>query len=279
MSSLANTYEELTIHNVNQKTAHLAAEVGEYLLKIEDILSISLCCDDIELKSTTESKIQNDSLFYPICKNLANAKEIHLCLRSVSYCGAYKRLEFCFMKSFTDDNELKENVIYKSTDYYDTDTGIELYLYDQNGLQALEYQNSFESVADIEKWVSYTPDIYLFDEEQKDNAVLHKTIRAIFEKLCFDCFGWNEDDFDDQFEDDWEEFGEIILDGAVSFTTGKIQDIVNLANQLVVQVEQAKLSEFRFELYAVPDGKDDYNFASVAIVLKNGVIEDSYCRF
>ena len=58
MSSLAKTYEELTIHNVNQKTAHLAAEVGEYLLKIEDILSISLCCDDIELKALQKAKFK-----------------------------------------------------------------------------------------------------------------------------------------------------------------------------------------------------------------------------
>ena len=36
---------------------------------------------------------------------------------------------------------------------------------------------------------------------------------------------------------------------------------------------------FEFEIYAVPDGEGDYDFASVAIEATDAKVQDSYCRF
>ena len=36
---------------------------------------------------------------------------------------------------------------------------------------------------------------------------------------------------------------------------------------------------FEFEIYAIPDGEGDYDFASVVIEATGTVVKDSYCRF
>ena len=48
-----------------------------------------------------------------------------------------------------------------------------------------------------------------------------------------------------------------------------------LANQLAA----LETAEFEFEIYAVPDGEGDYDFASVAIEATGTAVKDSYCRF
>ena len=46
-------------------------------------------------------------------------------------------------------------------------------------------------------------------------------IRVLVE-LCQKCFMLDEDEMADQLEDAWEDFGEIILHGSVSFSTESI---------------------------------------------------------
>ena len=54
-----------------------------------------------------------------------------------------------------------------------------------------------------------------------------------------------------------------------------ITEIVKLANQLAA----LETAEFELEIYAVPDGEGDYDFASVAMELNGNTIADGYCRF
>ena len=178
------------------------------------------------------------------------------------------------MKYFTDDADLKSNVTYRSTDYYDTDPGVGMYRYDKNGLQSMKYTDPAESVADIKEWYCYTPTLRIADDEQMGNAELHEQLIAIVKKLCAR-FGLDEDDMDDRLDDDWEGYGEIVLSGSIRFTTENIPEIVKLANQLAA----LEIAEFEFEIYAVPDGEGDYDFASVAIDFVNNIVVGSYCRF
>ena len=98
-------------------------------------------------------------------------------------------------------------------------------------------------------------------------------------ELCRKCFGLDEDEIEDKLEDDWEDFGEIILNGSLSFANRSIPEIVSSLNQLFEQVGQSDTAEIEFEMNAVPDGEDDYNFASVAIAYDDGAAQDRYCRF
>jgi hypothetical protein len=52
-----------------------------------------------------------------------------------------------------------------------------------------------------------------------------------------------------------------------------------LANQLAALLEDSETAEFEFEIYAIPDGEGDYDFASVAIEASGSAVKDTYCRF
>lgn len=278
MSIEANTYEELHICNVNSKTAQLCSAVSEYLLKTWGISFISLSVDGCVYESTDNETIEEGSDLYNACNGLASAKEISLKLRSCNGGGVNWRLESAFMKCFTDDAELKANVTYRSTDYYDTDPGVEMYLYNENGLMRMQYADSDECVADIKEWYCYTPTFRIADEVQQENAELHANIMAVVTKLC-DLFRLTEEDMEDRLDDDWEDYGEIILNGSVRFATKDIPAIKELANQVAALLVNSDSAEFEFEIYAVPDGEGDYDFASVALTLDGTTVADQYCRF
>ena len=278
MSIEANTYEELHICNVNEKTAQLCSAVSEYLLKTWGINFISLTVDGSTFESTEDETIEAGSELYNACQSLAAAKEISLRLRSCNGGGVNWRLGSAFMKYFTDDADLKSNVTYRSTDYYDTDPGVEMYLYNENGLQRMQYTDSADCVADIKEWYCYTPTFRIADEEQQENTELHANIMAVVTKLC-GLLGLTEEDMEDRLDDDWEDYGEIILNGSVRFTTKDIPAIKELANQLAALIADSDSAEFEFEIYAVPDGEGDYDFASVAMEASGVVVKASYCRF
>lgn len=274
MSIEANTYEELIICNVNEKTAQLCGAVSKYLLKTRGINYISLIVDGCTYKSTEDETIEKGGELYNACQGLATAKEISLRLRSCNGGGVNWRLESCFMKHFTDDAELKSNVTYRSTDYYDTDSGVDLYLYNENGLQRMKYTDSADSVADIKEWYCYSPVLRLCDEEQQENTELFEKMQAVLTQLS-DLLGVDEDAIDA----DWADYGEIVLNSSVRFATKDISAIKELANQLVALLGDSDSADVELEIYAVPDGEGDYDFASVAIALDGTAVIDKYCRF
>ena len=279
MSVDANTYEEMTIHNVNDRTAEVARQLGEYLLKTWGICKLSLTVDGVQYGDDVDDKILEGSRLYEVCGKLAEAKEITLAMRSENGGGAGWRLESCFMRALTDDEVIRKNIVYRSTDYYDTDPGIDMYLYDDSGLRQPDYIDSAECVRDIKRWYCYTPTLRIADAEQSENAELHDSIMETLTELCRKCFGLDEDEIEDKLEDDWEDFGEIILNGSLSFANESIPEIVSSLTRLFEQVGQSDTAEIEFEMYAVPDGEDDYNFASVAISYDGEAIRTGFSRF
>ena len=140
------------------------------------------------------------------------------------------------------------------------------------------YTAAAKNVSDIKEWYCYTPVLRIADEEQSENAGLHERIMSIVTKLC-GLFGLEEEEIEDRLDDDWEDYGEIILNGPVHFAGEDIPEIVEQANQLVALLNDSESAEIEFEIYALPDGEGDYDFASAAITLDGKVIVDSYCKF
>ena len=276
MSTEANTYEELYIRNVNDQTAEICNLLGEYLIANWDVRSLKLTVDNKPYE--TENSVAEGSELYSVCKSLATAKEVQLAFRSCGRLHVHWRLESSFMKHFTDNPAVRENVSYRCAEYYDTDAGVSMYRYDTTGLQRIQYTSSADCVADIKAWYCYTPTFRIADEEQQGNAKLHANIMAVVTKLC-DLLGLTEEDKEDRLDDDWEDYGEIVLSGSVRFATKDIPEIKELANQLVALLADSDSAEFEFEIYAVPDGEGDYDFASAAIAFNGTDITDKYCRF
>lgn len=277
MSIDAYTCEELNINNVNEKTANIAGQVSKYLLETWGIINLELIVDGVSYNST-EERIEEDSELYSVCLKLADAKEISLSLRSNNGGGASWRIESSFMGSLTDDEALRNNITYKSTDYYDTDSGVEVYLYDKNGLTQPEFDKTAEDVKDIEKWYS-TPTIDITAEDEADNDELHNKITEILANLCTEYFGIDEDETEDKIDDMWEDYGEINFFGGITFSNNDIPAIKDEFNRLVELVRTSDNTEINIEIGAVPDGENDYNFASVAFTVENGEIKTEYCRF
>ena len=83
MSVEVNSYEELHICNVNEKTAAICGLVGEYLIANWGINFLQLTVDS-KLYEADEA-IAEGSQLYTVCKGLAEAKEVQVALRA---CGA-----------------------------------------------------------------------------------------------------------------------------------------------------------------------------------------------
>jgi len=273
MSIEANTYEEIKIINCNEKTALLANEVGEYLLETWGIISLELNVDGNEYTSEKDKMEEGTDLFV-ICKNLAAAKEIALSLRSNNSGGAAWRIESCFMGALTDDEALKENVVYKSVDYYDQDSCVDTYLYDKNGLNCPDYDKTVSDISDIKSWFCYTPEFSLTTEET-ENEELHEKVVEAMQKFAGCLIDYDYEDLvDDCFED-----GEMYLNGSLFFATDSISEIEEIFGGLAEELGEYESTEFSVVINAVPEGEDYYNFAVVSISVTDGNVKTAYCRF
>ncbi len=199
-------------------------------------------------------------------------------LRSVNGMGAAYRLESSFMKHLTDDEELRQNVTYCSTDYYDCDDYDDMYIYNENGLRKPEYNNAADSVADIREWFCFTPTIHIFAENHEEKTALYGKAIILFKELA-DALGFDKDAFESHFEDSWADCGELSWYNSTAFTSESIKTIKYIGNQLKKLCDAYDDIDFAFVISAVPNGENDYDFASVRICCEDGEVVDKYCRF
>ena len=107
----------------------------------------------------------------------------------------------------------------------------------------------------------------------KSGSVMNNLI-----ELC-KLVGFDEDEIEEQLEDDWSDYGEIVLNGSASFLSKDIHSILEIANRIYDLLKQSESSEFEFELSAVPDGEEDYKFAVVSMFESDGEVKSEFCRF
>lgn len=275
----ANSYEEMTIHNVNAATAGVARRLGEYLLETWGIRKLSLTVDGVHYGDGVIGAIPEGGGLHAACGKLADAKEIALAMRSENDSEAGWRFESSLIKALTDESAIRKNVVFRSVDCYDTDPEIEMYLYGENGLCQPDYSDSAECVRDVKRWYCHAPTLYIADAAQSGNAQLHGAIIRALTELCGKYFGLDEAAIDDKLEDDWEDFGEINLGGGLSFEGKSIPGIVASLGQLFKQVGKSDAAEIDFEMCAIPGEEADYPFASVSITYEGGAVRTGYCRF
>ena len=276
MSVEVNSCEELHIQNMNEKTAAVCASVGAYLISNWGINELKLCVDGRQYACS--EAIAEGSELAAVCKELAEAKEIRLAVRACGSCSVGWRLESSFMQYFTDDTDVKANVSYRCTEFYDTDNEIMLYRYGESGLQRLGYTDSAAAVADIREWYCYNPVVIISNEAEAENAQLHERLMQLLGDLC-KLLRSDEKDIGARIEDDWEDYGEITVYGGAIFKTENIAAITAIGNELAALANEFEDTDLSFALYAIPDGEGDYNFASVAIELNEDTVYDRYCRF
>ena len=80
-------------------------------------------------------------------------------------------------------------------------------------------------------------------------------------------------------DDCFEDSGEIYMNGSLSFATESISEIGEIFGELSEELNSYEDVEFEFKIVAVPEGENDYNFASVSISVENGEVQTEYCRF
>lgn len=275
----ANTFEQIEVKNENEKTAQLAEQIGNYICKQWDIRSLKLVSDGA-VYETDELQLTPDSDIYNACRSLSSVKHFSIALRSVSGLGLDERKEYYFLSCLDDGGELSDLVTYKSTDYYDTDEFVDLCVYGKGGLKTPEYNCTAADVSDIESWYSYTPEVRFASESAADNEELHELIIKKLTEILGSICGCDEAEIEDQITDDWVEYGEILLGGTLSFPNEKVDRITELLNEVCLKLREADDCEYEIKICAVPNGENDYDFASVCIAADhNGKVTAKYSRF
>ena len=79
--------------------------------------------------------------------------------------------------------------------------------------------------------------------------------------------------------DDFEDYGEINCNGSIAFSTSDIETIHKIAGELAEITAKNEDVEFVFDISAVPDGENDYNFAVLKINVIGESANTSICRF
>lgn len=270
MSIEANTYERITIEHSNDKAKAVAEAFGEYLLKTWGIKSLSMNVDGWEYRSKADTVSENEELA-GVCRRLGEAKHIEASLRSTNAGGLAWRLESCFLSLLNDDEDIKNCVEYKSTDYYNQDECVDLFSFGKNGVENVEYSSDPSIVSDIKEWICYTPEVSFEIEEESEEDVYSSVLNKL-RHAAIDYFDMNEELLD-------AGLSEIILGGSFRFTTESIPAIVDLLQQSVDALKASPDSSCKILINAVPNGENDYDFASVRFELEDGKVKVGYCRF
>lgn len=270
MSIEANTFERITIENANEKTKAVAEAFGAYLMNTWGIVSLDMNVDGERYQSEDGTIAGNEEL-QEVCKKLGSAKNTVISVRSQNAGGLNWRQESCFLPLLTDDEDIKNHVTYKSTDYYDTDETVDLFSYGKNGPEKPEYEQSEEAVADIREWYCYTYVVRFENDDDFEDEVRD----AILDRLCRFAVDYCDSDEDSVIDDGCE----IYLEGSIRFKTESIPTMADLLQQSVDALKDLPDVSCEIVICAVPDGADDYDFASVSITLNDGQIRTGYCRF
>lgn len=269
------TAEKLTLNNKNKKTAEIAEKIGSYLKKTGQIVNLEMKVDGKHYKAKGDT-LSNLSSVYALCDDLKNAEKIEFFMRSCDNEGLIERLKSNFLGMLTDDPEILQNVTYKSSDY-DEGTMTFLCAYDENGLRYPheEYEDTTENILDISQWYCPAPNIALASDEVNPN--LHDFFVNSLKRICT-LGGCENDELDEAVSDDWEEYGEIVLEPALRFSGKDLKEIVDILKAVAEKAKQNNV-EYSMELYAIPDGDNDYDFASVAIISEDGKIKAKSVKF
>lgn len=277
MSVEVNTYQQMIIRNQNEKTAELAEKIGTYFQEVWGVLWLQLKVDGKNYEIASDEHLK-DKDFQMVCQTLKTAKEIEFSMRSCNGLDYWQRSERYFMDIFSSnkDTELSEYVEYKSTDYYDQDESVSLSMYDDAGFHEPEPVEDMDYIEDIKQWFCYTPQIALSEIEVEDEG-LYTFFLESFTKIK-DLCGHAEDDFEDVITDGLEDCGELIYEAGLFFSNDEIKTLLAIL-QGIADKAAANFINFDLAINAVPDGENDYNFASVEIGLEKGIVKSKYYRF
>lgn len=270
MSTEANTFEKISINNINAKTKAFAEAFGTYLLEMWGVNSLTLNVDGREYQSETYI-VADDAELAEACRKLGEAKNITAAIRSSNNDDFAWRLEAGYLSLLSDDEELKNNISYKSTDYYDQDSCVDLFSFGKNGAETLACDQPEMTFSDVQIWYSYTPEISFSCLDGFSENVVN-TINAILLSLATEYFERGEDSV-------YTDKRELFIDGSISFKTADIPVIANKLQQAVDAVKGTIGAKCEIDINAVPDGEDDYDFASVHFGLEDGRVRVGYCRF
>ena len=216
---------------------------------------------------------------YDVCKGLRSAADVNMFLRSCNNGGFNWRRESGFLSLLNNDDELKNNIVYKSTDYYDSDTWVDLCFYDKSGFEFPidQFDSDIEQVKDISEWYCYTYDLVIETEKEKDNQELHEFLHKNLKNIAEVIYDVPEEEIEDFIEDGWEDYGEILIDRSMRFPSSKIEQMKLSLEAISEEVRKYDDVSFIVEINAVPDGEGDYDFAVLSIKAEDGDL-DIKCR-
>lgn len=266
-------FEKLEIKNVNEKTASIADWLGTYLKENDEIIKLTVDVDGKQYESDEED-ISGDSELVECCNGLKDAKQINITLRSENTFESFMQDSDCgnlfVNEQYIDD--LKGNVAYRNITYSDTDQEIFMALFDANGYKDVDCDSigniGVDKVEDIEVWYSNTPIIEVaVPDELTENQDFFDVLKEKYRNLL--SLTVDEDSVEDYLEDCFFDETNIEQPHVMQFKKENINNIIAALNDIKALAESYKDVELKVEIYALPDGSDDYEFAVLEIKLEN----------
>lgn len=270
-------FEKIEIKNVNEKTADLAGWLGSYLNGSYEIIKLTVEVDGKQYECDEED-ISEDSELVECCENFKNAKQIKVTLRSENTFESFLCDSECG-NLFVDEkyaDDLKGNVIYHNITYSDTDQEIFMVLFDVDGYKYVDCDSTgnvgIDEVKDVTVWYSNTPIIEAsVPDELTDNQEFFDAMKEKYRNLL--CLTVDEDWLAEYLEGYIEDcfFDETNIEQphAMRFKKENIDKVVSVLNDIKTLVDSYEDVELKVEVYALPDGPDDYEFAVLEIKLED----------
>ena len=256
MSIEANTSESMMLHNVNAETAELAEKYAQYLLKTWGIDSLEITADG-ESYTCEEETVEEDDEFAALVRSLPDRADFSVRFLSTNGGGLTWRRELFLDWMSENEDALKENVFYKSMDYYDVDPKIDLCLFNENGLSYPEPQpaEDLTQAEAVSEWFAYSPEIRI-ETDDPDDEELHDEVMNALSELMQDVFDADEDDITDEWED-----GEISFDGSLSVAGTDIGAMIEGFQRIGNILSEHESAEMHLDIGFVSDNDESRPFA------------------
>lgn len=271
MSVEAITYEEMTF-TVNETTKELTEAVISYLKNLWGVNKLELDIDDRSY-ICTEYETKENSEVYSAIDTIINAEQVSFKLSVNDNGGFNYKEEESFIRYFTD--ETKQFVDYKCIEYYDTDDDVFMFSFGKNGRKHHDYTKKREDIADISKWYSFGFNVLIEDDDFEEHPEFHDVLIDCL-KSIYDIP--DDADEEDYFDDEYEDSGYLETTQSLSISAERLDGIIESLNMLL---NECNKYDIEVELYfaAVPDGENDYNFASIEFSVENELVVAKFARF
>lgn len=252
MSIINSTYETLTVHNVNNKTAAIIKVAAKELTELWGNKKLQVTLDGVTSVFENEDLSESNEL-KELLDKASEAKEFSYSISFSNKYGLDLREDSELFKLFTEDADVKDNVVFKSIEDYDTHAYIGSYVYCDSAHGEVCHTDSQPDFSNVDSFYAYSPTLLVAAEELKEDEEIHKVALSKVNKILSYCtFNMNGAPF----EDNWKDYGELVLQAGLEITPAQLNGFIAAVQDLSDYADTVEGLDLKFEFGFRSNGPD-----------------------